>query len=169
MDVNLVVTYDPVHSDAAREAVEAVFNEIGIKSGFLDSEYGGIFLMNVQDPRQTVKELRKLCLEDKEIFSWTYHYIPVDMWVSSEIEDMQDAVKSVASGVGDSDKWKLDLAKRHYHRYQERELILKLTDMVETGEVDLERPEKIIKVEIIGKHAGISLLEPEELLMVSKI
>jgi len=169
MGVTLIISNDPVHSDAAREAVEAVFSEIGTKPGFLDSEYGGVFLMDIQNPKQAVKELRNLSLENKDIFGWTYHYIPVDRWVSSEVKDMQEAVKSLASGIGENDKWKLDLTKRHYHRYQDRDLVIKLTDVVQTGEVDLERPEKIIKVEIIGKHAGISLLEPEELLIVSRV
>jgi len=82
---------------------------------------------------------------------------------------MQEAVRSVAEGIGENDMWKLDLTRRHYHQYQDHELILKLTEVVNTGEVDLEKPEKIIKVEIIGQHAGISLLEPDQLLILGKI
>ncbi len=169
MGVNLIITYDPVHSDSASEAVESVFASIDTKINFSESEYGGIFFAEVNDPRQVVKKLGKLSAKNKEIFGCTYHYIPVDRWVSSGIEDMQEAVRSLASGIGENDKWKLELSRRHYHRYQDSELILKLTDIIETGEVDLEDPVKIIKVEIIGQHAGISLLKPEEVLMVSRL
>ena len=48
-------------------------------------------------------------------------------------------------------------------------LIVKLTDVVDRKNVDLNKPKKIIKVEIIGKNAGISLLEPDELLIVPKL
>ncbi len=169
MDVNLVITYDPVHADAAIEEVEAVFDQIGVKPKFFDSEYGGNFFLHVSNPRKSIRELKKRAAGGQDIFSWTHHYIPIDHWVDSEIEDMQKAVKSLASGIGDGQKWKLELDKRHYHRFHERELVIKLTDMVENGEVDLEKPEKIIKVEIIGKHAGISLLDPQDVLVVSQI
>jgi len=39
--------------------------------------------------------------------------------------------------------------------------------VVDRKEIDLKKPEKIIKVEIVGKDAGISLLEPDEFLIVS--
>jgi tRNA(Ser,Leu) C12 N-acetylase TAN1 len=44
---------------------------------------------------------------------------------------------------------------------------MKLTDVVDRKKIDLKKPKKIIKVEIIGKDAGISLLTPDELLVVS--
>jgi len=39
--------------------------------------------------------------------------------------------------------------------------------VVDRQKIDLKKPKKIIKVEIIGTHAGISLLESGELLTVS--
>lgn len=169
MGVSLIISYDPVHEDVARQSVEAVFSEIGVKHEFLESEYGGVFLLDVDDPKTAVKELRNLCLENKDIFNWTFHYVPVDKWITSEVKDMRAAVSSVAAGIGENDKWKLDLTRRHYHQHDDHELIIKLTDVVDAGEVDLEKPEKIIKVEIIGKHAAVSLLEPDQLLVLGKI
>ncbi len=168
MDANLIITYDAIHTDSSREAVKAVFRKTGIKPEFLESEFSGIFFVNVPDAREAIKKLKVLSKNSKEIFGWTYHYIPVDKWVSSDIEEMQEAVKTLGQGIGDNEKWKLELVKRHYHRYHDRELILKLTDMIDTGKVDLENPQKIIQVEIIGKHAGISLLDPQDILSVSK-
>ena len=45
---------------------------------------------------------------------------------------------------------------------------MKLTENIEKPNVDLKNPEKIVKVEIIGEHAGISLLYPDEILDVQK-
>ena len=96
----------------------------------------------------------------------THRYIPVDKWVSSKVPDMQKAIKSLVPKIGENEKWKMDLEKRHYHKLDYQELIVKLTEVVDRRKIDLKKPKKIIKVEIIGTNAGISLLEPGELLMV---
>jgi tRNA(Ser,Leu) C12 N-acetylase TAN1 len=44
---------------------------------------------------------------------------------------------------------------------------MKLTDVVDRPNVDLNNPDKIIRVDIIGKDAAISLLKKQELLNTS--
>jgi tRNA(Ser,Leu) C12 N-acetylase TAN1 len=44
---------------------------------------------------------------------------------------------------------------------------MKLTDVVDREKIDLKKPEKIIKVEVIGSNAAISVLNPDEQLIVS--
>ncbi len=80
---------------------------------------------------------------------------------------MQKAVKSLVPKIGENEKWKMDLEKRYYDKYDFNELIIKLTDVVNRKKISLDKPKKIIKVEIIGKNAGISLLEQDEMLVVS--
>jgi len=65
------------------------------------------------------------------------------------------------------EKWMMDIEKRYYDKLDFKELIVKLTDVVDREKIDLKKPQKIIKVEIVGKEAGISLLEPDEMLLVS--
>ena len=44
------------------------------------------------------------------------------------------------------------------------ELIMKLTEVVDKPKVDLDNPQKIIAVQIIGKKAGLALLNKDEIL-----
>jgi len=154
MNVKLLITYDPAHIESSREKVEMLFKEIKSKPQFLKSKY-------------VVKKLKVMSKKNRELFGKTYRYIPVDKWVKSEITDMQKAIKSLVPGIKDNEKWMMDLEKRHYHKFDFKELIVKLTDVVDRKNIDLKKPKKIIKVEIVGKDAGISLLTPDELLAVS--
>jgi tRNA(Ser,Leu) C12 N-acetylase TAN1 len=140
---------------------------VGASPKILKSKYSGIFLVDMPKAKEVVKKLIALSKKDPEIFGKTHRYIPVDKWVSSKIPDMQKAVKSLVPGIGENEKWKMEIEKRHYHKLEYDELIVKLTDVVDRKKIDLKRPKKIIKVEIIGTNAGISLLEPGELLAVS--
>ena len=166
MNVKLIVTYDPAHQKSCEASLKNVMDAVGAKPKFLKSKYSGIFLVDLSKPKEVVKMLIKLNKKDQEIFGKTHRYIPVDKWVSSKVPDMQKAIKSLVPKIGENEKWKMDLEKRHYHKLDYQELIVKLTEVVDRRKIDLKKPKKIIKVEIIGTHAGISLLEPGELLMV---
>jgi len=167
MNVKLIITYDPAHIESSREKVSNLFKEIKAKHEFLKSKHNGIFLVDAANPRGVVKKLKELSKNNRELFGKTYRYIPIDKWVKSEIPDMQKAIKSLVPKIKENEKWMMDIEKRYYTKYDYKELIAKLTDVVDRKEIDLKKPEKIIKVEILGKNAGISLLEPDEFLIVS--
>ena len=163
MNVKLIITYDPAHMSSCTESVKKLMDTIGAKPTFLKSKYHGIFLIDVSKPKEVVKKLKALSMKNKELFGKTYRYIPVDKWVSSKVTDMAKAIKSLVPKIGLNEKWKMDLEKRYYHKFDYNELILKLTEVVNREKIDLKKPQKIIKVEIIGSSAAITLLEPDEL------
>ena len=167
MNVTLIITYDPAHISSAKESVLNVMKEIGVTPVFGRSKYAGIFLADILKPKEAVKKLGKLNEKNKDIFGKTHRYIPVDSWVPAKIKDMQDAIKLLVPDIGKNQKWKMDLEKRYYHKFDYTELISKLTEVVDREKIDLHQPEKIIKVEIIGNNAAISLLKPDEQLIVS--
>ncbi len=169
MKAKLIVTYDPNHFQSSKEEVENVLKEIGVKPKFQKSEVGGVFALDVPKAKEVVKKLTALAKKKKKLFTRTFHYIPIEKWVKSEIKDMQNAIKPLVKKIGEKEKWKMDLAKRHYTKHDFKELITGLTEVIDRKNVDLNKPKKIVKVEIIGKDAGISLLEPNELLIVPKI
>ena len=167
MNVKLIITYDPAHISSCTESVKKLMDTIGAKPTFLKSKYHGIFLIDVSKPKEVVKKLKALSKKNKELFGKTYRYIPVDKWVSSRVTDMAKAIKSLVPKIGLNEKWKMDLEKRYYHKFDYNELILKLTEVVNREKIDLKKPQKIIKVEIVGSSAAITLLEPDELLLIS--
>jgi len=167
MNVSLIVTYDPAHISSCTESVKKLMDTIGVKPTFLKSKYNGIFLIYVSSPKEVIKKLKILSKKNKELFGKTHHYMPVGKWVSSKVTDMIDAVKSLVPKIGLNEKWKMELEKKYYNKYDYNELILKLTEVVNREKIDLKKPKKIIKVEIIGSNAAISLLKPGELLLVS--
>ena len=59
------------------------------------------------------------------------------------------------------------MEKRRYTLYHKIEIIRELAELIDR-KVDLENPDKIIRVDIIGKYAGVSLLKPQEVFSVEK-
>lgn len=160
---NLLVTFDPTHSESAKKEIEDLLKGAKEKPKVISCKEG-LAEVSVGDARKAVLALGKL---KKDKFKHTFHWTPVDYWCKATIPEMQKVIKGLVKGIGMNEKWKMDLGRRKTKEH-ERDLIIKLTDVVDRPKVDLSNPDKIVKVEIIGDKAGIALLKKGELLNVVK-
>jgi len=166
---NLIVTFDPAHDEKAREEVEGLLGVIKDKPKVLKSKVAGLLLLKVKDGRKAVKALREAAKEDPDQFAYTYHWIPIDEWVSSDLKTLKKKMKDYNKKIDPSRTWKLSVSKRKYDEYKTPEIILALTEEIDKPKVDLKNPQQVVKVEIIGKEAGLSLLDSHEILDVAEI
>ncbi len=163
---NLLVTHDPNHVGLAKEEITVILKQLKTEPEFLKSEIDGLFQITIKEPKEIVKKLVEICKKDRVMFRTTFRWFPVDNWCKSTIEDMKKTIKGLVKDIKEKDKWKMDITKRCYEKYHTTELIMKLTDVVDRPNVDLKNPDKIIKVDIIGNDAGISLLNKDEILNI---
>lgn len=158
-EANLLVTFEPTHKEAARAEIEEVLREIGEEPEIIGIEEG-MAAVKVSNPKEAVKAIASL---EDEKFKYTFFWWPVDRWCKAEIEEMKKHIKELQESIGEEEKWKMDLSKRKTTKEWPKDLIIQLTEVVDKPKVDLENPEKIIKVVIIGEKAAISLLKKDEL------
>ena len=163
VEANLLVTHDPSHAGSAKEEVEKALKAIKQKAKFLKSDTDGVFKLRVGNAKKIVKSLSKL--KSKKMFEHTAHWVPIDKWTAANVKSMQNEVKKLQKSIKKTEKWKLDLHKRHLDT-PSTELIIKLTEVVDKLKVDLENPQKIIEVQIMGKKAGLALLNKDEIFIV---
>lgn len=165
---NLIVTFDPNHRGSAELELREVLRQAGEKPQIGQTEVEGLFKVAVSDARKAVARIRDLVRGNSGLFSVTHHYTPVDRWCQAEVSAMQKLIRELTSGIGREEKWKMGLNKRHWDKLEGNQLIMRLTEVVDRPNVDLDSPEKIIQVEIIGKEAGLSLLTPKDVVDVAK-
>ncbi len=163
---NLLVTYDPNHKGIAEAELKDAFTRIGEKYEVSQTGIDGLFKLKTQDARRVVKKISELLKREQQALSTTHRYIPIDDWTKSEVQDIQKSIKNLLPNIGQNERWKMNISKRHWDKMHSTELIIKLTEVIDRAKVDLERPEKIVQVEIIGNEAGIALLKPDEMLDV---
>ncbi len=163
---NMLVTFNPNHAGTAEKELGEVLRKVGEKPRIAASQIEGLFKVAVSDARKAVSRLKSLCQADPDRFIATHHYTPIDSWCGSEVNEMKKRIKALVPGIGKSDRWKMVLNKRHWDKAGHTELIMSLTSVVDRENVDLSNPQKIVQVEIIGKEAGISLLQAGEALDV---
>lgn len=120
------------------------------------------------DPREVVHRLRRMFNKDPFILQQTTKWVPVDLWTHSNINSMRDAVEVLRSKIRVGEKWRMIVEKRRYTQYPKIEIITALAELIDE-KVDLENPDKILRVDIIGKYAGFSVLTPQDIFSISKV
>ncbi len=167
-EANLLVTFDPTHQETAVKEITGLLKEIKEEASILKAEEGLAEVL-VGDAKKAVKQLFAVAEKNAEKFGHTFHWIPVEKWCKNTIADIQKNIKGFVKDIKQNEKWKMDLkVRRVKEKPDELKLILKLTEVVDRPKVDLQNPEKIIKVEVIGNKAGLALLGKNELLNVVK-
>ncbi|MEM2936052.1 MAG: THUMP domain-containing protein [Candidatus Bathyarchaeia archaeon] len=137
---------------------------------FFPSAVGGVFMVKIAtDPKENVRKLGALCRADPQRFQYTYHWIPIERWCSSTIEETSGVVKEFAKRIKPDESWKMEIHKRFYRALHMDELTEKLAHHVNRPKVDLKNPQKTIRIEIVGSEAGLTLLGPKEHLSVNKV
>lgn len=165
---NLLVSFDPVHEESAKAEILGLLKEAK-QTAKVISISEGLAELSVKDPRKSVASLLEIAKKNIGKFKYTFNWWPVDKWCKADLAEMQKVIKKVQENIKKDEKWKMDLIKRKTVKDYGKDLIIRLTDVVDKPKVDLNNPQKIIKVEIDGERAGISLLTPEEILSVPKL
>ncbi|MBI0581889.1 MAG: hypothetical protein JET69_02610 [Methanomassiliicoccales archaeon] len=170
-DYNILVTFHPTSKAKAEEEITQRIKENGLfLEDMIESSVSGLVLLRVTgDGKEAVKKLRAFAMRFPELFQHTHHWVPIEEWVSSDPDVMVGAASKFGERIGENDRWKLDLHKRQYEGGSNLDLVKMLTEPIRKGIVDLEQPEMMLKVEIIGGFAGFSLVSEEEDMDVNKV
>lgn len=61
----------------------------------------------------------------------------------------------------------MTVEKRRYTALHKIDIIREVAELIDER-VDLENPNKIVRIDIIGKHAGICVLRPDEVFSTAR-
>jgi tRNA(Ser,Leu) C12 N-acetylase TAN1 len=117
------------------------------------------------DPRRVVGELRALCVRSPHVFRVTSKWVPVDLWVGTDLESMKQGVARLGQGIQPGETWRMTLERRTENRRDAREVIFGLASLI-SAKVDLAHPDKILLVEIFDDRVALAVLTPSEVFSV---
>jgi tRNA acetyltransferase TAN1 len=117
------------------------------------------------DPRRVIEELRAMFEKDPLLLTETCKWVPVDLWTYSDMESMKNAVIRLRERITAGETWRMTVEERRYTRHHRIEVITALAGLIDE-KVDLTRPDKILRIDIIGRHAALSVLTPADIFSV---
>ena len=127
---------------------------------------GLIVARTSMDPVEAIRGLRAYLASDPERLGSVYRVMPVQMWAETSVERVVDAVKTLAGVMGPVDSFRVTLEKRRT-QLRSLEVIDAVASAIELR-VDLEQPDWVVCVEVVGDETGVSVVRPRDILNVQK-
>ena len=113
-----------------------------------------------------IEKFRAILKERPYEFRYALRILPIERVVPTDLEEIKKASAELAAKIGENETFRVTIEKRF--------TTLHTKDLIEAavGEIknkaDLENPDKILLVEVLGALTGLSLLKPMDLLAVVK-
>jgi len=169
-DFNLLVSCSWDNYGKAKGEIIHLLGRLGDKNPYVRHTIarGIIGVRTCLNSREVIRGLREIFNQDPLVIQHTFKWVPVDLWTPSDTESMKAGTIQLKDRIKKGEKWRMTVEKRRYTQHHKMDIIKEIAEIIDE-KVDLENPDKILRIDIIGKYAGISLLEPKEIFSISKL
>jgi tRNA acetyltransferase TAN1 len=166
--LNLLIT-----SQKGSEArASAEFKEIALQRGHRKlriekSAFDGVLEIEIENSRDFIAFMREYVRSEPFRVHFIQRMIPVDVVVDTTVDQIRDAATQVAPQILPGETFRIDIAERDSPTSR-KELIDTIAGVVDR-KVDLNSPNKIVQVEVLGDYTAISVVRPDEILSITKL
>jgi tRNA acetyltransferase TAN1 len=118
------------------------------------------------NPCEVIEKFKVILHERPYEFRYALRIIPVEKVVTTELEAIGLAAAELAVGIGEDESFRITVEKR-FTTLHARDIVEAVATRIERR-VDLDNPDKVLLIEVVGKLTGISLIKPDMVLSVQK-
>jgi len=165
---NLLVTTARGNEEEASSEIWYLLGEIGDTAAKVDKTgvSGLIAAKTTFEPLETIEKLRGLLKERSYEFRYSLRIIPVEKVVRTDPIEVERVVTELAEKIKENENFRITVEKR-FTTTSTKDLIDAAAANVER-KVNLNNPDKIILIEVVGGLTGISVIKPADILVVAK-
>ena len=114
--------------------------------------------------KEVVLKIKKILEKDPYFFQYILKIIPIDFVCETNSQVINQLVElHYRDYLNDTDSYKITLKRRKHEQIERVNFIQKLAKSI-PNKVDLENPDKFIRIEILGNICGISFLSKEDII-----
>ena len=118
------------------------------------------------DTKEVIRKIKKILEKDSNFFQFILKIVPIDYVCETNLNLIKDFVeKYYPLYLNEEDSFKIEL-KRRKNEIIERDAIIESVAKIITNRVDLDNPDKIIRIELLGNISGISFLNPDDTFII---
>lgn len=164
--MDVLVSHECGHFGRARREIRALLKRFGdLHPEVIRSGVDGIALVRTSlDARAVAQRCREL-LDQAFVFRFALKWVPVDFWCRTDLEALQKLLKEqVRPQIATDESWGLRVI-RHQWEHATQEIVTHLAKAIDRR-VDLEHPDKLIQVNVLGEQTAISVLHPGDVFSV---
>jgi tRNA acetyltransferase TAN1 len=163
MNFNLIAsTFKHKEEDAQDELLEILELLGDYESESHATDISGIVLGYTKfDPFKIVKALRELVKNEPWQIRYVLRLLPIEVVVYTESENIKNAAKKLALKIQSGNTFRITVERRH--------TLINSSDIISTiakeidNKVDLENPDWVVLVQVVGRQTGISVIKPNQI------
>ena len=165
---NLLATTWRGNEENACSELWYLLGEIGDSAPTVDKTgvAGLIAAKTAFNPFEVIGKFRKILHERSYEFRYTLRIIPVEKVVRTDLGEIQQAATELSSKIGEDETFRVTVEKR-FTETPTQDIIEATAANIER-KVDLNNPDKILLIEVVGRLTGLSVIKPNEILAVMK-
>jgi len=118
------------------------------------------------DPLDAIEKLRVILKERSYEFRYALRIVPIQRVVSTDLDEIKRVTQELATQIAENESFRVTVEKR-FTALHSKDIIDAATSDI-TRKANLENPDKILQIEVLGALTGISLLKPSDILAVVK-
>lgn len=163
---DLLVSYNWSHFSRAKPEIIAILKSFGDPDPQVrKTAVIGIAVVHTSlDNREVIKCCQALWKSDPlGLFEFAIKWVPVDYWCASNLESIKQAIdRHIGPRIEKHQSWAMKVHKRRWEQYHTSEIVEYLAADIDR-KVDLNHPDWIVWVDIVGRETAVSLLKPEDI------
>lgn len=166
--MNLIITCSRHLEPETKEEIAQFLQEFGDSEAQITiSEMSGILTAKTNlNPIQIVKKIREILEDEPWRVRYSLRIIPIQKISETRVDEIEKLVFEIIDQIGDNETYRISVEKRNSN-ISSQEIITKIAQKIK-NKVDLENPDKIIQIEILGGKTGVSILRRDDILSVEK-
>jgi tRNA acetyltransferase TAN1 len=127
---------------------------------------GLIVAKTTLNPCAAIQKLRAILKERPYEFRYALRILPVERVVPTDLAEIKRVTAELAVGIGENETFRVTVEKRFTTIHSKDLIDAAAGDLKRRA--DLENPDKILLIEVLGALTGVSLLKPDDILAVVK-
>ena len=118
------------------------------------------------NPCDVIEKFRAILQERPYEFRYALRIIPIEKVVPTDLEKVKQAALEIAADIGENETFRVTLEKRFTSLHTQDFIEAAATGI--DRKVDLENPDKVLLIEVVGGLTGLALIKPSYILAVLK-
>jgi len=118
------------------------------------------------NPCDVIEKFKAILHERPYEFRYALRIIPIQKVVMTDLEVIGQAASELSSEIGEDETFRVTVEKR-FTTLHSKDIVEVVAARI-SRHVNLDRPDRVLLVEVIGKFTGVSLIKPDLILSVQK-
>ena len=127
---------------------------------------GLIVAKTTLDPCAVIEKFRAILKERPYEFRYALRILPIERVVPTDLEEIKRVTAELAARIGEEETFRVTVEKRFTTLHSRDIIEVAAADI--KRKADLENPDRILLIEVLGGLTGVSLLRPSDILAVLK-